>query len=144
MDFPRKKNTENKDAENERGAFGFEEKVASLFQPDTTLAAQYFDSLRRKTELYPEKTLMLAVLEDGIRSFQDTFDGDHGRNKQLFQETEAWIFGGGDDWLFSFENVCATLGLNPDYVRKGLLRWKAAKMRERERAQSGEPRKLAS
>jgi hypothetical protein len=27
------------------------------------------------------------------------------------------------DWVFSFENVCEHLGLNPAYVREGLMRW---------------------
>jgi hypothetical protein len=26
--------------------------------------------------------------------------------------------------LFSFESVCGVLGLNPEYMRRGLLRWK--------------------
>ena len=29
-----------------------------------------------------------------------------------------------DDWLFSFENLCEVLGLDPDFVRSGLARWK--------------------
>jgi hypothetical protein len=122
----------------------FDEKVASLFQPDTTLAAQYFDSLRRKTELYPEKTLMLAILEDGIRCFQDNIGAVHGKGTQLFTEAEEWIFAGASDWPFSFENICAALGLNPEYLRSGLLRWQAAKLRQKGPAQTREPGRMAS
>ena len=45
----------------------------------------------------------------------------------------AWLFHlVGDihdhsDWLFSFENICETLQLNPGYIRRGLLVWKQAK-----------------
>jgi hypothetical protein len=28
---------------------------------------------------------------------------------------------------FSFENICETLQLNPDYIRRGLLVWKEAR-----------------
>ena len=35
-------------------AFRGDEKITSLFQPDTLLSAQYFDTLRRKTRLEPE------------------------------------------------------------------------------------------
>jgi len=52
-------------------AYRNDEKIASLFQPDTLLSAQYFDTLRRKTLLEPEKRLMLAILEDAINCFQD-------------------------------------------------------------------------
>jgi hypothetical protein len=126
------------------GGYNFDEKVASLFQPDTTLGAQYFDSLRRKTELYPEKTLMLAVLEDGVQCFQDNIGATHTKGKQLFAETEEWIFGSDAEWLFSFENVCAALGLNPEYLRKGLLRWKSAKLRQQDAAQIPQSSKMAS
>jgi hypothetical protein len=45
--------------------------ILSLFEPDPVVFAQYFDSLRRKTLLEPEKMLMLAVLEDAIKCFQN-------------------------------------------------------------------------
>ena len=46
-----------------------DEKLGSLFQPDTLLSAQYFDNLRRKTLLEPEKRFMLVLLEDAIHCF---------------------------------------------------------------------------
>ena len=39
-----------------------DEKITSFFHFDALLSAQYFDTLRRKTPLEPEKRLMLAVL----------------------------------------------------------------------------------
>ena len=47
-----------------------EERVSSLFQPDTLLPDQYLDTYRRKVHLEPEKKLMLAILEDAIACFQ--------------------------------------------------------------------------
>jgi hypothetical protein len=29
-------------------------------------------------------------------------------------------------WLFSFDNICESLGINPAYMRDGLVRWKRA------------------
>ena len=46
-----------------------EEKIASLFQPDMLLSAQ-FESVRRKNLLEPEKSLRLAILEDAVNCFQ--------------------------------------------------------------------------
>ena len=101
-----------------------DEKVASLFQPDTLLSAQYFGNLRRRTLSQPEMRLMLAILEDAIHCFQDNLAAESGKGKNLFDEAEEWILDEGGDWIFSFGNVCEQLGFNPAYVRQGLLRWK--------------------
>ncbi len=37
-----------------------DDRIASLFQPDTLLSAQYFDNMCRRTLLAPEKGLMLG------------------------------------------------------------------------------------
>ena len=104
-----------------------EERVTSLFQPDTLLPEQYLDTFRRKLHLEPEKKLMLAILEDAIACFQKYVSARDGKGKILFQETEEWVLDQGADWLFSFASVCDTLGFDPDYLRRGLLEWKAKK-----------------
>ncbi len=104
-----------------------EDKITSLFEPDTLLSAQYLD-LHRKALLEPEKRLMLAVLEDAINCFQVNVMAQSGRGKKLFNESEDWIMGRDDDWIFSFVSVCELLRFNPEYVRRGLLRWKEKKL----------------
>ena len=99
------------------------EKFTALFQPDTLLPEQYFDDRRRQTLLEPEKKLMLAILEDAIDCFQDNHAARCGKRKQLFDEAQEWIFAVGD-WVFGFENICSALGFDPQYIRKGLLRWR--------------------
>ena len=120
-----------------------DEKLASLFQPDTLLSAQYFDNLRRKTLLEPEKRLILALLEDAIHCFQDNLSAQTVRKKKLFDETENWIVETDGDWIFSFDHVCETLGFSPEYVRQGLLRWKEKHRPKRLEAQPWEGKKLA-
>jgi hypothetical protein len=115
---------QNSTYENENTGFTPDDKIASLFQPDTLLSAQYFDNLRRKTLLEPEKRLMLAILEDGIHSYQDNLNASHAKRKRDFDEAAAWIVDADSDWVFSFTNVCDALGLSPEYLRQGLLRWK--------------------
>ena len=105
-----------------------EEKVVSLFEPDMLQSAQYLESLRRKTPIEPEKKLMLAVLEDAINCFQANVMAERGRRKKLFDETVDWFLDRNDDWIFSFGSVCEILRLNPEYVRRGLLRWKDKKL----------------
>jgi hypothetical protein len=74
-----------------------------------------------------EERLMLAVLQDAVDCFQEHVLAQYVWEKKLFQEAEDWIFDKNTDWPFSFENICETLQLNPDYVRRGLLVWKEAK-----------------
>jgi len=111
-----------------------EERVTSLFQPDTLLPDQYLDTFRRKLHLEPEKKLMLAVLEDAIACFQKYIFARDGKGKALFQEAEQWVLDENGDWFFSFANVCETLGFDPAYLRQGMMKWKADKMAEHTQA----------
>jgi len=64
---------------------------------------------------------MFAVLQDAIACFESG-------NARLVQEEEEWM-SVDDDGIFSFNNVCETLGFNPEALRRGLLRWKANRER---------------
>jgi hypothetical protein len=105
------------------GNYAIDERVSVLFQPDTLVAEEFLGNYRRKTPLEPEKTLVLAVLEDGIRCFQDNASARSGKKKKLFKEAQQWLFCDDSDWLFSFTSVCTLLGFDPDYIRRGLRRW---------------------
>ncbi len=109
-----------------------DKRVASLFQPDTVSPAQYLETVCRKTHLEAEQELMLAVLEDAITCFQVHFAARDKKKTRLFRKAEEWILQQEkSNWLFSFDNVCETLGLNPGYIREGLLHWRDHRLRER-------------
>jgi len=76
-----------------------------------------------------EEKLMLAVLADAIDDFKKHLFSKDQRGQKLFQEAEEWFLEKDDDQLFSFEYICATLQLHPDYIRRGLLSWKKAKLK---------------
>lgn len=126
----------------EESSFTSDDRVSSLFQPDTLLSTQYFENLRRKTLFDPEKRLMLAILEDGIFCYLDNLHATGDKRKRLFEDAAAWIAEDDGDWVFSFASVCDALGLNPQYVRQGLLRWRE-KGGPRRATGSGMPAKLA-
>jgi hypothetical protein len=100
------------------------ERFASLFQPDTLIPQEYLETFKRLTHLEPEKRLMFAVLEDGVACFMKYVSARDTRGKKYFRETEEWVLEGPSERLFSFANLCETLGLNAEYLRHGLLRWK--------------------
>jgi hypothetical protein len=107
----------------EEKSFAIEERLSSLFQPDTLLSEEYFGNYRRRVPLEPEKALMLAVLEDGVSSFQENLFAETGKKRALFDEAREWLFNDGFEHVFSFSSICSTLGLNPGYIRRGLKRW---------------------
>jgi hypothetical protein len=111
-----------------------EERVTSLFQPDTLMPEQYLETFRRKLYLEPEKKLLLAVLEDAIACFQKYLFSKDGKGKALFLEAQEWISDEDTDWLFSFANVCEMLGFEPSYLRDGLMRWKSDKLESHSKA----------
>jgi hypothetical protein len=86
-------------------------------------------NLSSKTTREGEEALMLAVLQDAIADFQEYILAKDKKGKELFQEAEAWILEKNGDSIFSFEYICEILGLEPNYLRKGLLDWKQAKLK---------------
>jgi hypothetical protein len=111
-----------------------EERVTSLFQPDTLLPEQYLETFRRKLHLEPEKKLMLAILEDAIACFQKYVFARDAKGKALFREAEEWVREKGSEGIFSFDAVCESLGFNPDYLRRGLTEWKRKTLAEHTQA----------
>ena len=95
-----------------------------LFQPDVILPSQHRDSMQRRTRQDPEKTLMLAVLEDAVACFRNGLHARDHRRRELFKDAEAWIREENADWLFSFEQICDMLGLDARLIRYELLKWK--------------------
>ncbi len=75
-----------------------------------------------------EKKLMLAVLENAIEDFQKYVLASDKRGMELFQDAEQWILETNSGSFFSFESICVHLDLDPDYVRRGFMRWKATKL----------------
>ena len=120
-----------------------DDRIASLFQPDTLLSAQYFDNMRRRTLLEPEKRLMLAILEDAVNSFQENIFAESGKRKILFDDVEQWIRADGSDWVFSFDHICEALGFTPAYVRQGLLRWREKNRSKRFKGTTWERKRMA-
>ena len=90
---------------------------------------EIIERLFRKDIREGEERLALAVLESAIEDFQKYVLSRDQKERKLFQEAEDWFFGKESDQLFSFDYICAILGLAPTYIRRGLLSWKEAKLK---------------
>jgi hypothetical protein len=113
-------------------ASAMQDRSGGLFEPDVLLPNQFFSFFRKEAGFDRERRLMLAVLEDAIDCYQKYAHTNDLRGRQLFAESYDWIMSPDKRWLFSFENICQIVDMNPDYIRQGLKRWRAeqAKMVE--------------
>jgi len=104
-----------------------------LIQPELILPVQVAGAFRAAASATcGEYRLLLAILADAVRSFQCYAHATDRRGRRLFAEAERWIMredarGRVDPQArsFSFEYVCAVVGLDADYVREGLQSWRA-------------------
>lgn len=103
-----------------------EEPIFAIVGNDSDAPRRFFDTFRRSEYLEPEKALVLAILEDAIHVYQKYRGARDRAGKEHFREVDDWFMHEGDHWLFSFENVCDLLALDPEYVRRGLLASAAA------------------
>lgn len=72
----------------------------------------------------PEARLMLAVLEEALATFRRGLRSLNPMERQDYRDVEKWLRIGDSNSPFAFENICWTLGIDPDYVRSGFYRLK--------------------
>lgn len=105
------------------------EHTRNLFgQPDVLLVSEYLQVYQSNTTHTPEMRLIAAVLEDAIDCYVKYLFAKTRRGKKLCNEAEEWIFNRSEDGVFSFENICGMLRLEPDYIRRVLTRYKQERL----------------
>lgn len=105
------------------GRFQSDERLLDVFDPDIILPAQHFAAIQRKKFPSGEHRLLVALIQDAIECFQKHMHARDAKRRQLFLDAQGWIGSEDDRGVFSFNNVCMLLGMNPDYVRQGLSEW---------------------
>jgi hypothetical protein len=84
-----------------------------------------------------EQILALAILLAGRDDYLAT-----NRAEKRRKDAEEWIFTkSSSPWLFSFDNTCGILGLDPSYVRGKLARERFEVDQEREKKKKKHPKK---
>src|SRR5262245_57893743 len=104
----------------------FGEKPFVPFEVDI-LATEDFARIHRSRPLSPEHELMAAVLEEALADYQRCWKARAKKGMQRFADAQAWILESKSDWIFSVVNCCGAIGIEPNYLRRGLLRWKQGK-----------------
>jgi hypothetical protein len=72
------------------------------------------------------RRLMWAILKDTLRCYHTYARAVDARGQRRFRDAYRWVESQDLTWVFSFENVCAVLGIDSDYLRCELRRWRRA------------------
>src|SRR4026208_2532852 len=88
--------------------------LSFLFEPDVQASNQFHNTIKSSHIPDPERRLMLAILEDAVSCLSKTPRRCPRQQRKSFEEARSWINAGdADGWIFSFTNVCETLGFDP-------------------------------
>lgn len=111
-------------ATREDGDDRFSREEAKLFgQPDVLCLDEYLHVYQGRPAETPERRLVAAVLRDAIDCYlRDCFTKNRHK-KRSFREAEEWFFKGDNYGVFSLENVCGILNIDPGYIRRSLMQY---------------------
>ena len=98
--------------------------ASDLFSAAAVLPEQFYAPADGTDKTRGEVALMRAVLEEAVHCLQRQSLKSGRRAQRLTREAEEWFFTDDSRWLFSFVNICAVLGLDPEYIRRGLMQWR--------------------
>lgn len=86
------------------------------------------DELFKRTRREGEEGLMVAMLRSAIEDFQKYVLPRNQAEQRLFQDAANWLLDNNTEWIFSFENICERLELDPGALRWELLRWRESRL----------------
>ena len=88
---------------------------------DGEVVVRYEAVYRRVEAAAGERRLLLAVLEDGIRTLLKYAHATNGRARTLRREALTWIRTNTHDDVFAFESICEALGVDAGRLRGRIL-----------------------
>ncbi|HEY7714736.1 MAG TPA: hypothetical protein VIE90_09520 [Candidatus Binatia bacterium] len=112
--------------------FAVNQDPPQLFEPDVLAPDQFHAILKSSHLANPERRLMAAILEDAVACLSTDPRRCGRRQRECYAEAYSWVNAGDSEvWIFSFANVCETLGIDPGYLRRGLNHWTAPAQKSR-------------
>ena len=124
---------QSQDREQIRPETSAEPTPAVVVAPDGALLSflfvqpeQFFADRKSALQRTGEYRLLVAVLQDALEGWFRYRHACRTRERRLFRELSAWFSASNRDWLFTFECICDHLGIDPDYIRRGLRQWQSS------------------
>lgn len=96
--------------------------VSEAERPLLQFLVEYYDPTRfvpgyRESQEIPERKLLIAVLEDAIKAFNNP--GNTLEHRKRHREAVQWFKeNSSTESIFSFPSICERLGLSETYVRR--------------------------
>jgi hypothetical protein len=85
------------------------------------LSHQYYETVGAARPTSGPRTLMFAVLEDGIRCYLANMNAARPSRRQRFEEAKAWIEDRSDAGPFSYESLCTIFDIDAEKLRAQLF-----------------------
>jgi hypothetical protein len=98
-------------------------------RPQLIRAGQFRGNRRRDTQIEVLRRLMAAVLSEAVNRFERNLLQTSLYARCEFVEAEFWLFKDESEALFSFNNVCDFLSLDPRHIRRRLCDWRRSQVR---------------
>lgn len=92
---------------------------SQIFEPDVVLAPDFYAPRTGLPD--PERSLMIAVLEEASRCLLNYCTSIDRKQRQLYEEARDWFASEDYEHLYSYENVCHVLGIDPAYLRRRIF-----------------------
>lgn len=92
-----------------------------ILVPEAALPAQFADIWHKSRAISPERALALAVVWEAVIDLGKYRFATRRRQQRLYWEAYDWVTSDDGSWPFSFVNLCDTIGLSVEPVRKQLL-----------------------
>lgn len=98
-------------------------RVPTLVTPgqDAETAVSFGAVYRRAEPAEGERRLLLAVLEDGIRTLLKHAGATRGRARTLEREALTWLLSDAHSDVFAFASICEALEIDPGRLRGQIL-----------------------
>jgi hypothetical protein len=89
--------------------------------PETALPSQFGDIWHKSRAISPARARALAVVWEAVLDLEKYRFATRRRQQRLYWEAYEWLTSNDRTWPYSFVNLCDTVGLTPEPVRKQLL-----------------------
>jgi len=92
-----------------------------MLTPLAVPPVQFYDVWSRSKAVSPERGLALAVMEQAINDLITHRFARRRRRQRAYWEAYQWMVADDYEWPFSFINLCASLRLEAEPIRRRLL-----------------------
>ncbi len=107
-----------------KAAFHVSDDGPSVFSGASILPTQYHGQ-RHDHRFEGERNLLFAILDDAVKCYLDYCEDRSILKRINYVEANDWIYSDKDRGPFSFVNLCETLGIDYQSLRRGLRRQRA-------------------